>query len=195
MATEKNIWVEIRKRYVTSDLSYRQIAQEFKVSATAVAKHGKNEAWQEKRKKHRSSIAQKAEEKIAKKEGNKLADLIIAADNMAAVINKAMEDSEQFNRFLVTESTIDKEGNMKSQKKEKVFKKIDTKAVRDMTAAIKDLTQTIRSLNDIPTAREQQAMDIAKERLELEKEKQGRTNGQFADIKVELEGDLDEWAQ
>lgn len=195
MATEKSIWIEIRKKYVTSDLSYKQLAQEFDVSAAAVAKHGKNEKWPEKRKKHREFIARKAEEKIAKKEANKLAKLITAADNMAEVINKAMEDSSQFNRFLVTESTIDKNGNIRSRKKEKVFKKLDTKAVRDMTAALKDLTQTIRSLNNIPTPQEEQAMEIARERLEMEKEKQGRANGQFADIKVEMEGELDAWAQ
>ena len=50
-----------------------------------------------------------------------------------------------------------------------MFKKIDTKAIRDLTTAMKDLTAVIRDLNDLPSYKDREAIRIASERLEIDK--------------------------
>lgn len=56
-----------------------------------------------------------------------------------------------------------------SETKEKIFEKVDTKALRDVVYMLKELTGMMRDFYNIPTPAQAEAQRIAAERLELEK--------------------------
>ena len=92
----------------------------------------------------------------------KLVSLQQSADAMSTAIARVFDDADQFHRHLVTSDF---------ETEERVYKKIDTKAIRDLTGAMRDLAIVLRNVYNIPTVQEQAAMDVAAERLALERQK------------------------
>ena len=61
----KTNWEDIKLRYITSDVSYKELAGEFSLSERTIRTRGIKEKWTEERAKHKSKVSQKTEEKIA----------------------------------------------------------------------------------------------------------------------------------
>lgn len=160
---------QIRLEYVRSTISQRAVAEKYGVSPRMVMQRAQRERWFEERRRYRERTIKKALTKGVNRDSGKLSRLMSAADSMAQVIENVYKDADQFNRFIGQKSQSTPGEGSTSQMEERVFQKFDTKAIRDMTAAIKDLVLTMRNLYDLPTVQEKSAMDIAAERLALEK--------------------------
>ena len=81
---------------------------------------------------------------------------------------------------------------------ERLYDKVDTKAIKDLTGALKDMTLVLRNLNNLPTQAEAEAQRIAAERLKLEQRKVDaaeKADGIDKSIVVRLEGDLEAFAK
>ena len=163
-------WVRIRAEYVTTKTSLRKLAGKYGVAKSAVDKRSQKEGWVEAREAYNKSLCEKVIEKTSDEKSDKLAALIAAADEMTTVMQAALSDKDQFYRYIVDGVSVhDDESVVK--KTETTFKKIDTKAVREMAAAMKDLTAVVRNLHNLPTLAEMQARELAIERFKLEKAK------------------------
>lgn len=163
-------WVQIRAEYVTTKTSLRKLAEKYGVAKSAVDKRSRKEGWVEAREAYNKALCEKVIEKTAEEQSDKLSALMIAADEMTAVIQAALSDKDQFYRYIIDGVSVnDDEAVVK--KTETTFKKIDTKAVREMVAAMKDLTSVVRNLHSLPTLAEMQARELAIERFKLEKAK------------------------
>lgn len=167
MASVTVDWAAIEAAYITSDKSYKTLARERGVSSTQCARMGKAGGWPQKRIQYRAQNAQKAIERQARKDVDKLEKLMDAADWLAGVLAGIRHDGQQFNRHLVSEGSAD--GTFTSV--EKIFEKLDTKAIRDLTSATKDMTYVMRNLYGLPTQAEAEAQRVAAERLKLEQAK------------------------
>jgi transposase len=170
MAKKRPSWEELKTEYVTTDISYRKIADKYKLSASTVAKMAYKYKWTEARAKHREKIVTKTADKIAENKANKLATIAESADKMADTIHRVMEDTDQFFRRT----------NLAGE--DIVSQKADTKAMKELASAMKDLTSVIRNVYNIPTESESLALQLARERLEVEKrnserEEDGITTG------------------
>ena len=87
-----------------------------------------------------------------------------AAFNIRDTIISAAKDPVQFNRYLV------QYGSGKDfDTEERVYDKLDTKAIKEMTQALKNIEDLIRSIGNNPTEAEAQRLRIEKERWEKEK--------------------------
>lgn len=182
-------WNEIRAVYVSSNLSTKALAKRFSVGISQLQKKCSVEGWVAQRMAFRAQAAAKAVDEAIDIEADRLGKIINAANSMAAVIEGVYSDPEQFHRHIV----LDMDTMV-----EKQFDKVDTKAIRDMTAAIKDMTLVLRNLHNLPTQAEAEAQRIAAERLKLEQrkvdaaEKAGEVD---KTVVVRLEGDLEEYAK
>jgi hypothetical protein len=170
MAKKKPDWDDIRTEYVTSETSYRKLADKYKINYQTIAKTARAEKWVNKRKEHTNKILTKTSDKIAESKANKLATIAESADKMADTIHRVMEDTDQFFR----RTTLAGE--------EIVSQKADTKAMKELASAMKDLTSVLRNVYNIPTEAESISLQIARERLEIEKrnserEEDGITTG------------------
>lgn len=189
-------WKEIKTEYITnSDSSYRKLAEKYGIHEGVITKKAVAEGWYPAKKKYARDLVAKAVAKQQKEEVNKLAKLQTAASSMADVIDKVFKDTQQFNRHIVLDKYIDEDGSMSIENVEKVFEKVDTRAIKDLTGAIKDLAAVMRDIYDIPTAGERQAREIAAERLELEKRKANKDEQADRDIHVVIEGYESEWSK
>lgn len=189
MAQRKIDWEAIKTEYVTTDISLKGLMKKYEISYEMVAKHSKEEKWVKARKDYRSRAVSKAVSKSCNKRANELAGVLSSSYKIRDTITKAVNDPEQFNRYLVTRGR--KGGEFETV--EEVHEKVDTKAIREMTQALKAVEGLIRSLNNIPTEAEMQRLQLERERFEMEKEKWEREKAeQSAAHEVRIVFDTDD---
>lgn len=147
--SKKVNWRNIKKEYVTTDISQRELARKYSVSSSQIANHSKKEKWVEKRKQYQSKVYSKSVEKQEAKDIDHLMKVKSATDRMSNVIDAVLERTEKIKGINIGYASD----------------------IKDMTTAIKNLTGAIRDLYDIPNTKEKTAMDIAMQRLEMDKSK------------------------
>ena len=121
-------WQAIKTEYITTDTSYRKLAQKYGVSATQICNVGRDEKWVEQREQYLSDTTAKTLKKISDQEANRAAKIHSVADKLLQKI-EAMVDS----------------GDVCSEK-----------GLRALTAAVKDLKE-IQGVKSDMDKREQKA--------------------------------------
>ena len=156
---------KIKTEYVTTDISLRGLQEKYKIYRGDIDKHSKNEGWVKARKEFRAKAVSKAVSKSCNKKANELAELLDIAINVKDTLKKASKDPEQFNRYIVQYST----GKGEYDTEERIYDKVDMRAVRDMMQSLKGLEDIMRSVGNIKTDAEKQRLRIEKEKWEREK--------------------------
>lgn len=133
-------WQAIKTEYITTDTSYRKLAQKYGVSATQICNVGRDEKWVEQREQFLSKTTAKTLEKISQQEANRAAKIHSVADKLLLKIEAIVESGEL----------------------------LDTKGIRALTAAVKDLKE-IQSVRTELDKQEQEAR-IANLRKQADKE-------------------------
>ena len=112
-------WQAIKTEYITTDTSYRKLAQKYGVSVTQICNVGRDEKWVEQREQFLNKTTAKTLEKISQQEANRAAKIHSVADKLLLKIEAIVESGEL----------------------------LDTKGIRALTAAVKDLKeiQSVRS--------------------------------------------------
>lgn len=121
-------WSAIKTEYITTDTSYRKLAQKYGVNHTNIAKKASAENWVEQRKQFTSKQQAKTLEKISQQEANRAAKIHSVADKLLNKI-EAMADSGR---------------------------PMNSKDIRALTAAIRDLKE-IQNVRSDADRREQEA--------------------------------------
>lgn len=192
MAAPKGInWKKIEKEYVTGEDSYRTLAKNHGLSYTQLLANAKENEWRRKREEFRENVCVKSIQKAEDSEADRLAKIGIVASKALDRAMKAFEDEEQFNRYIVSTSV----GPGMTDMEERIYQKVDTKALKELTATIKDLTSIIRNVYGIPTQAEAEAQRIAAERLELDKKKVDADTDRDVTITVSLPDEMKEYAE
>ena len=133
-------WQAIKTEYITTETSYRKLAQKYGVSATQICNVGRDEKWVEQREQFLSKTTAKTLEKISQQEANRAAKIHSVADKLLLKIEAIVESGEL----------------------------LDTKGIRALTAAVKDLKE-IQSVRSDLDKQEQEAR-IANLRKQADKE-------------------------
>ena len=133
-------WLAIKTEYITTDTSYRKLAQKYGVSVTQICNVGRDEKWVEQREQFLNKTTAKTIEQISRQEANRAARIHSVADKLLNKI-EAMVDAEDL---------------------------LDSKGIRALTAAVKDLKeiQSVRSELD----KQEQEARIANLRKAADKE-------------------------
>lgn len=178
-------WTKAEVEFVAGDLSLKATAEKLEVSYSTLSKVAAEGKWTAKRKEYRKSVAKKSLTRARARDEKKLDRLLLSAENVLSTAILALEDDKQFNRYLIEhkekydEPVEGEDGEQIVEKQwveEKVFHKVDSKAMKEMTAVIKDLTGLLRDFYDIPTPGQKAAQEIARERLALERLRSGSGN-------------------
>ena len=140
-------WNKIKTEYLTSDTSYRKLAQKYGVNATTIAKKASKEDWVSQRQQQANRTLSKTLTAVSNRQVNRAARLQEVADKLLNKIEAAVDDY-----------------NMEALL-------VDRQSLRQITGALKDIKdiQMIRSEADL---REQDAR-IAKLLKEAEREDNG----------------------
>lgn len=135
-------WLAIKTEYITTDTSYRKLAEKYGVSRVQIGNVGRDEGWVELRRQHLDETLSKTVEAIAAQEVDRAARILTVADKLLDKIEAIVDAVEGHD--------------------------IPSKSIRALTAAVKDLKeiQGIRSKLDD----EEQQARIDKLRREAEKD-------------------------
>lgn len=141
-------WNAIKTEYITTDTSYRKLAEKYGISRVQIGNVGRDEGWVELRRQYLADTLTKTVETVAAQEVDRAARILTVADKL---LNKI--------EAIVDAVDVD----------------MPAKSVRALTAAVKDLKeiQGIRSKLDDD---EQQAR-IDKLRREAEKDEDNDDGG------------------
>ena len=133
-------WKKIKTEYITTDTSYRKLAQKYGVNVTNIAKKASTENWVEQRKQYATETQTKTLQNIIQHEATRAAKIHSVADKLLLKIEAMVESDEP----------------------------LDTKGIRALTAAVKDLKeiQSVRSELD----KQEQEARIVNLRKQAEKD-------------------------
>lgn len=134
-------WQAIKTEYITTDTSYRKLAQKYGVNITNIAKKASAEGWVDERKQYASKTQAKTLDKISRQEASRAAKIHSVADKL----------------LLKIEARVDRD------------EPLDEKTIRMLTAAVKDLKE-IHGVKSKLDKQEQEAR-IANLRKQAESEK------------------------
>ena len=140
-------WNKIKTEYLTSDTSYRKLAQKYGVNAITIAKKASKEGWVSQRQQQANRTLSKTLTAVSNRQVNRATRLQEVADKLLNKIEAAVDD------YNMEELLVDRQ------------------SLRQITGALKDIKdiQMIRSEADL---REQEAR-IAKLLKEAEHEDSG----------------------
>lgn len=176
-------YTDAEQLYVTTTMPLREVAQKLGLKSTALQSVCTRRGWMKKRTEYQEQIAREAREKTHTERVEHLASLMRSTLRLSDVVADALDDPDQLRRWLVQESDGER-----TETVERVYDKIDSRAVRDLAAAQRDLARTIRDVFRLPTQGEEHAQQLARERLELDKRKADADMGTDKTITVVLDG-------
>lgn len=71
-------------------------------------------------------------------------------ERLGDVIEGALSDASQFNRYIVSEKGKNEAGDSVTENVEKIFCKVDFKSVKEAAGAIKALSESVKSVFSLP---------------------------------------------
>lgn len=113
----------IREEYIQSGLSLRKLAQKHGVSQRTLERRSAREAWPALRQQPSAGCAAK-----------KLEETVV---RLLRLLQQDFEDPQQFHRYLVKIKGTE-------EPEERIFQKLDTKALKEVTSALKELKALLR---------------------------------------------------
>ena len=123
-------WQSIKTEYITTDTSYRKLAQKYGVTYTNIGIRSRKEGWPELREQHNSRTITKTMNAIANQQASRAARLQTVADKLLTKVERLIEEGEE----LIT----------------------DTSTMRDISRILKDL-KDIQMIKSDADMREQEA--------------------------------------
>ena len=153
-------WQAIKTEYITTDTSYRKLAQKYGVRYATLQARAKEEKWTDLRDRHRTSTVSKSLTKISNKQAAKLARIEGITDKLLNKLEKAVDelDLEIIKRKIKVEDGLTETTTETMEAVDGGI--VDRAGLRHLTAALKDLKeiQMLRSELD----RQEQEARIAK---------------------------------
>lgn len=154
-------WLKIKTEYITTDTSYRKLAEKYGIPKNRIAEIGKKEKWTELRVQFRDKTVTKTVEKIVEKKARQAARVGDLADKLMVKLEQAIEELDQ---TVVTHKTKTRDvqyGDLTAKGKptHEVIKEeeqllavntvIDRGGLRLLSAALKDLKFIKDEISDL----------------------------------------------
>ncbi|MEG2000200.1 MAG: hypothetical protein RR053_02235 [Evtepia sp.] len=144
MSQVQHDWPTLKTEYITGNLSIRRLSEIHDIPFSTVKDRASKDHWKTAKTKHRDQIVEKTSAQIANKTAKKLAKELTIADNLSDIIKTALEDNEQFQRYIV--HVKDEEGNASD---ERIFRKRDMKAIGDAVKALGGIVKIKRTIGSL----------------------------------------------
>ena len=123
------LWGRIREEYIHSDLSLKKLSEKYGVSKRQLERRSAREGWPALRERSRGGP-------LSEDTARRLTE---AVEKALRVVQDAFEDEKQFHRYLV-KTKAGADGDLE----ERIFQKLDTKSLKEVTAVLKDLKAMVQ---------------------------------------------------
>jgi transposase-like protein len=88
-------WKAIKTEYITTDTSYRKLAQKHGVGESTIFARASKEKWVEQKEQHQSKTVAKTLDAISKKQVDRAANLVSVADLLLAKVKSLVESDAE----------------------------------------------------------------------------------------------------
>ena len=192
-------WKKIKTEYITTDTSYRKLAQKYGVHYKVISERGKAEKWVELRAQHRDKTLTKAVERISDRQADQMARIHGLADQLLDKVEQAIAELD-LQLFKQVDKTKEIEYN-NPQRADKPTKEIiheeekllevksivDRNGLKQIAAALKDIKEVKMLRSELD--RQEQEARIANLKRQAEGEDEDN------DIQVVITGKAKEYAK
>lgn len=193
-------WQAIKTEYITTQTSYRKLAQEHGVSYQAICHRSKEEGWIALREQHMNKTVSKAIDKISNKKADKMARIDDLADKLLVKLEQAIAELDlQLYRHTDKTKVIEYNNDRRPDKptKETIHEEeklleaksiVDRQGLKQIASALKDIKE-VKMLRSELDKQEQEAR-IANLRKQVDSD-----NGSKEPIKVIIGSDLEDYSK
>ena len=196
MGVKQFDWNAIRAEYITGQISQRDLCTKYGVSYSKLGEIARKEKWTEQKRKYEEKVFEKAIQKQCDREANRLAKELAVADKISDVLVRALNDEDQFRRWLSEDIYMDEDGGKVITSTEKIHDKVDMRSLKDAAATLKMVEQLKRSIEGLLTLQERNALNLAERRMTLEERRADAEKEADTTVTIRFEGDdLKEWSE
>ena len=161
-------WKKIKTEYITTDTSYRKLAQKYGIHYKVISERGKAENWVELRSQHRDKTLTKTLGKISEKQADKMSRIDDLADKLLEKLEQAITELDlQLYKHTDKTKTIEYDNDRRPDKptKEVVHEEekllevksiVDRQGLKQIASALKDIKE-VKMLRSELDKQEQQA--------------------------------------
>lgn len=181
-------WQAIKTEYITTDTSYRKLAEKYGIHHHVIAERGKAENWVELRRQYRDKTLAKTLEKCSERQSNKLSRIDYLADKL---LNKLEKACDELDLVVITRKVKVETGNMETTTEYRETKEggtVDRAGLRMLTTALKDLKEVKMIRSELDEQEQLARIDNLRKQANREDSKTGT-------VTVVLEGGLEDYAQ
>lgn len=161
-------WQAIKTEYITTDTSYRKLAEKYGIHYKVISERGKAEGWVELRSQHRDKTLTKTLDKISNKQSDKMARLDKLTDKLLDKLEQAIEELDlQLAKHTDKTKTIEYDNDRRPDKptrevvheEEKLLEVksiVDRQGLKQIASALKDIKE-VKMLRSELDRQEQEA--------------------------------------
>ena len=137
-------WQAIKTEYITTDTSYRKLAQKYGVNATNIAKRAGSEGWVEQRKQNASKTLAKTLNAVGRKQAEQTAKLFGVSYLLLDKVKRLLEENEEL--------------------------LADTSAMKDVSVVLKNLKDLLMIKSEIDLREQEARIEKLRKDAMVEKE-------------------------
>ena len=173
-------WQSIKTEYITTQTSYRKLAQKHGVSYQAICHRSKEEGWITLREQHTNKTVSKAIDKISSKKADKMARIDDLADKLLEKLEQAITELDlQLAKHTDKTKTIEYDNDRRPDKptKETIHEEekllevksiVDRQGLKQIASALKDIKEVKMLRSELD--RQEQEARIANLRKQADKD-------------------------
>ncbi len=180
-------WQKIKTEYITTDTSYRKLAQKYGIHYKVISDRGKDEKWVELRSQHKDKTLTKTLGKISDKQADKMARIDNLADKLLEKLEQAITELDR--HIIVHKNKVETaDGEETTEYREAIEGGVvDRQGLKQIASALKDIKE-VKMLRSELDRKEQEAR-IAN--LQRQAESEDEDN----EIQVVITGKAKEYAK
>ena len=161
-------WQAIKTEYITTDTSYRKLAQKYGIHYKVISERGKSEKWVDLRSQHRDKTLTKTLGKISSKQADKMARIDDLADKLLEKLEQAITELDlQLYKHTDKTKVIEYNNDRRPDKptKETIHEEeklletksiVDRQGLKQIASALKDIKE-VKMLRSELDKKEQEA--------------------------------------
>lgn len=161
-------WLAIKTEYITTNTSYRKLAQKFNVGYQAICRRSQDEGWIDLREQHKNKVVTNTLDKISKKKSDNMARINDLTDKLLDKLEQAITELDlQLAKHTDKTKVIEYNNDLRPDKptKETIHEEekllevksiIDRQGLKQIASALKDIKE-VKMLRSELDKQEQEA--------------------------------------
>lgn len=191
-------WQAIKTEYITTDTSYRKLAQKYGIHYKVISERGKDERWVELRSQHRDKTLTKTLDKISNKQADKMARIDQLTDMLLDKLEQAITELDmQLAKHTDKTKTIEYDNDHRPDKPTREIvheeeKLLEVKSIVDRQG-LKQIASALRDIKEVKMLRSELDQQEQEARIANLRKQADKDEDKTEEIEVVFVGGEEAW--